>query len=188
MEERENVMSLNRSRIHVAAFSGALALMLLIAPVSAEEKDHNRPVKITFAKWITGLTTAPVFGFLPESEPRLLMAGRTGGSVPDGTYVGEVFQRKVSVNPALMAGITKLEAIYEVHDASGNHVLTALIRGGSNAAGAAILDGVVLAGRRTGAPVHVEFETTVGCEGAPTATTTCFEGTIHVGRVPKGDD
>jgi len=67
-------------------------------------------------------------------------------------------------------------------------VFTALIRGGTNrATGTALLDGIVLAGWRTGAPVHVEFETVVGCMGA-TATTTCFEGTIQVGRVPKGND
>jgi hypothetical protein len=98
------------------------------------------------------------------------------------------------VNPALKAGITKLDAIYEVHDANGNHKLTALIRGGSSlTTGEALLDGFVLAGRRTGAPVHVEFHTimgipgVVGCVGAPVGAT-CLEGTMYVGRAPKGDD
>jgi hypothetical protein len=51
--------------------------------------------------------------------------------------------------------------------------------------GAALLDGVILAGWRTGAPVHVAFDTiTTGCFGAP-AGKTCFVGTIHVGRVPR---
>ena len=67
-----------------------------------------------------------------------------------------------------------------------NPFFTALIRGGTNAAtGASLLDGVVLAGWRTGAAVHVEFETLPGC--SPTGGT-CFEGTIHVGRAPKGND
>jgi hypothetical protein len=118
------------------------------------------------------------------------MAGSTGGDIP-GTFVGEVLQRQLTANPNLKAGIIKLEAIYEVHDVNGDHVFTALIRGGTNqATGAALLDGVVLAGWRTGADVHVQFQTipgTTGCVGAPSGVT-CFEGTIHIGRAPKGDD
>jgi hypothetical protein len=91
----------------------------------------------------------------------------------------------MSVNPALN-NIVRLEAIYEIHN--GDHSFTALIRGGSNnVTGAAQLDGTVLAGWRTGAPVHVEFDTipgTTGCVGAPTGAT-CFMGTIRVGRAPR---
>jgi hypothetical protein len=112
------------------------------------------------------------------------MEGFVGGD-PAVAFVGEILQRQVSVNPNLNS-IVRLEAIYEVHD--GDHSFTALIRGGTNnVTGAALLDGVVLAGWRTGAPVHVEFQTvpgTTGCVGAPVGKT-CFEGTIHVGRAPK---
>jgi hypothetical protein len=180
-------MNINRRHIRVAALSSAIALLLQSAPVMAEgQQGSNRPVEITFTKWVTG----PVF--VPDSfgitEGHGLMVGVTGGDIP-GTFVGEVLQSQRSANPALKAAINKLEAIYEVHDLQGNHVFTALIRGGTNrATGTALLDGIVLAGWRTGAPVHVEFETVVGCTGAPTATTTCFEGTIQVGRVPKGND
>ena len=180
-------MNINRRHIRVAALSSAIALLLQSAPVMAEgQQGSNRPVEITFTKWVTG----PVF--VPDSfgitEGHGLMVGVTGGDIP-GTFVGEVLQSQRSANPALKAAINKLEAIYEVHDLQGNHVFTALIRGGTNrATGTALLDGIVLAGWRTGAPVHVEFETVVGCVGAPTATTTCFEGTIHIGRVPKGND
>jgi hypothetical protein len=178
-------MNINRGHIRVAASSIAIALLLQIAPVKAEPKpDRNGPVDITFTKWVTGVVPATVF--LGITEGRALMEGRTGGAVPDGTFVGEVLQRQQSANPALIAGIIKLEAIYEVHDAYGDHVFTALIRGGTNAAtGAALLDGVVLAGWRTGAAVHVEFQTIPGCSpiGGP-----CFEGTIHVGRTPKGNN
>jgi hypothetical protein len=180
-------MNINRRHIRVAAFASVIALLLQIAPVSSEgQQDRNRPVEVTFTKWVTG----PVF--VPDNfgitEGRGLMEGFTGGDVP-GTFVGEVLQWQRSANPKLKTGINKVEAIYEVHDLDGNHVFTALIRGGTNrATGAALLDGVVLAGWRIGAPVHVEFETRVGCAGAPTPTTTCFEGTIHVGRAPKGDD
>jgi len=184
-------MKINRRHIRVAAFSGAIALLIQIAPVSAERKqDRNRPVEVTFTKWVTGPVFVPnAFGTI---EGRGLMRGVTGGDIP-GTFVGEVLQGQPSANPALKTGINKLEAIYEVHDLQGNHV-TALIRGGTNrATGAAILDGVVLAGWRTGAAVHVEFETIpgtpgIGCVGGAPAGAACFEGTIHVGRAPKGDD
>jgi hypothetical protein len=178
---------MNRSHIRVAAFSGTIALLLQIAPAMAERKeDRNKTVEVTFTKWVTGAVFVPDnFGI---TEGRALMQGFTGGDIP-GTFVGEVLQGQRSANPALKVGINKLEAIYEVHDLNGDHVFTALIRGGTNlATGAALLDGVVLAGWRTGAPVHVEFATIVGCVGAPTPATTCFEGTIHVGRAPKGDD
>ena len=180
-------MNINGSYIRVAAFSGAIALLLQIAPVTAERKhDRNTPVEITFTKWVTERVFVPDgFGI---TEGRGLMQGFTGGDIP-GTFVGEVLQSQRSVNPALKTGINKLEAIYEVHDLNGDHVFTALVRGGTNrATGLALLNGVVLAGWRTGAAVHVEFETIPTCVGAPTPATPCLEGTIRVGRAPKGDD
>jgi hypothetical protein len=160
-------------RIHsrVALFVSAIMLVLPISPVMAGAGgDKNAPVNISFTKWVTTF---------PHME------GITGGDV-DGVYVGEVLQRQVSSNPNLNS-IIRLEAIYEVHDVNGVRSFTALIRGGTDGVtGAALLDGVILAGWRTGAPVHVKFETipaATGCVGAPLATT-CFEGTIHVGRVP----
>ena len=129
-------------------------------PVPSPETKRDRrhgPVEVTFTKWVTGNVLVPDnFGI---TEGRGLMEGFTGGDIP-GTFVGEVLQGQRSANPALKTGISKLEAIYEVHDLNGNHVLTALVRGGTNrATGAALLDGVILAGSRTGAQVHVEFET-----------------------------
>ena len=133
-----------------------------------QHKDRGH-VEITFTKWVT---TFP------------LMEGFTGGDVA-GDFVGEALQRQVTVNQNLN-GIIRLEAVYDVQ--AGDRSFTALIRGGTNAVtGAAILDGVVLAGWRTGAQVHVEFDTipgTTGCVGAPLGVT-CFEGTIHIGRAPK---
>jgi hypothetical protein len=76
--------------------------------------------------------------------------------------------------------------MYEVVD--GDRSFTALIRGGTNAAGAALLDGVVLAGWRIGARVQVEFQRYLpsegGCVGAPLGKT-CFQGIIHVGHAPR---
>ncbi len=159
-----------RLNSRVACFVGALALLVQISPAAAEDhRDNNRPVEVAFTKWVT---TFP------------LMEGFWGGDLAN-KFVGEVFQRQVSVNPALN-GIIRLEAIYEVEN--GDRSFTALIRGGTNnVTGAAQLDGVVLAGWRTGARVHVEFDTipgTTGCFGAP-AGKTCFVGTIHVGRAPQ---
>jgi hypothetical protein len=163
-----------------------------MAVPSTETTRDNRPgpVEVTFTKWITGNVLVPDnFGI---TEGRGLMAGFTGGDIP-GTFVGEVIQGQRSANPALKTGISKLESIYEVHDLNGNHVFTALIRGGTNrATGAALLSGVVLAGWRTGAAVHVEFETYAppptgpGCPDtrAP-ADRTCLVGTIHIERAPK---
>lgn len=138
------------------------------APATERAGDtHRRAVDVTFTKWVT---TSP------------LMEGFTGGDVA-GDFVGEVLQRQVSLN----GRIIRLEAMYEVQ--AGDHSFTALIRGGTNAAtGAALLDGVILAGWRTGARVHVEFQTMIpssptesGCAGAPTGKT-CFQGTIHIER------
>jgi hypothetical protein len=167
--------SMRTVRIHcrVVCFVGAMALLIPFAPVmAAGDDDPHRPVEVTFTKWVT---TSP------------LMEGFWGGDLAN-KYVGEILQRQVSVNPALNT-IVRLEAIYQFHHE--NQFLTALIRGGTNnVTGAAQLDGVVVAGWRTGAPVHVEFDTIpgipgiIGCAGAP-AGKTCFVGTIHVGRAPR---
>jgi hypothetical protein len=152
------------------------------APSTETRKDRRHgPVEVTFTKWVTGPVFVPdAFGI---TEGRSLMEGFTGGDIP-GTFVGEVLQGQPSANPALKTGINKLEAIYEVHDRNGNHVFTALIRGGTNrATGAALLDGVVLAGWRTGARVHVAFQTMTNCAGAPAGR--CFQGSIRVGRAPE---
>jgi hypothetical protein len=157
-------------RSRLACFAAALALLVLSAPVIAGgQNDPNRPVEVTFTKWVT---TSP------------LMEGFWGGETTN-KYVGEILQRQVSVNPALNS-IIRLEAIYEIQN--GDQSFTALIRGGTNnLTGAALLDGVVIAGWRTGASVHVKFDTipaTTGCVGAP-AGKTCFRGTIRVERAPK---
>jgi len=161
-------MSTVRSHTRIACLVGTMLLLFHVAPVIAQGRDDpNRPLESTFSKWVT---TFP------------LMDGYWGGDLTN-RFVGEILERQVSVNPALN-GIIRLEAIYEFH--YGVHFFTALIRGGTNnVTGKAQLDGVVLAGWRTGAPVHVEFDTIpTGCVGAP-AGKTCFVGTIQVGRAPR---
>jgi hypothetical protein len=188
-------------------FAGAIACLLVISPAlagapsdaqgaapqgssvpgfpvpSAEtsRNKHQQPVDITFTKWVT---TFP------------LMEGITGGDVP-GEFVGEVLERQVSqrqaetcYQPAPNCGrVIRLEAFYEVQ--AGDRSFVALIRGGSSGdTGAAQLDGTILFGWRTGARVHVEFQTMIpasstdsACVGAP-AGKNCFQGTIHVAGVP----
>jgi len=169
----------------------AIATLLVLSPalagaqgsrfpgLSTETRNkHRGPVEITFTKWVT---TSP------------LMEGFTGGDVP-GRFVGEVFQRQMSTSlaetcyaPGSCGSIIRIEAMYEVQ--AGNRSFTALIRGGTSGdTGAAILDGVILFGWRTGAREHVEFQTMVApsaaCAAAPLGTN-CFRGTIQVERSPE---
>ncbi len=153
--------------------------------------DRRRgPVEVTFMKWRTAVLP-------PSGVPsRILFRGIVGGDLGAGDFVGEALDRKVSTactafEPACTPGITPatvtgsiitLHAIYDVQ--VGEHSFTALIQGGTDGVtGAALLDGVILAGWRTGAPVHVAFQTLTYCTGAPAGT--CFQGTIRIGRAPE---
>jgi hypothetical protein len=165
----------------VASFAGAVALVMQISPAQATDRDdHNRPVDITFTKW--GVTAPPP----PAPQPPFGLLEGFAGDGPVGSYVGEVLWRQASLN----GHVVGLTAMYEVVD--GDRSFTALIRGGQNAAGAAHFDGVILAGWRAGARVQVVYQRHLAiagmpsCAGAP-LNKTCFEGTIHVGRAPKGD-
>ena len=168
-------------RLHrrVACFAGAVALLVQISPALASDQDHDsRPVEITFTKW--GVAAPP----LPAPQPPFgLFEGFSGDGLL-GSFNAEVLWRQASLN----GHVAGLEAMYEVVD--GDRSFTALIRGGSNAAGAALLEGVILAGWRTGARVQVVFQRyseipgQPSCEGAPLKKT-CFKGTILVGRAPR---
>jgi hypothetical protein len=169
----------------VAALVAAVALLVQISPALASNKKHdnNRPVDITFTKW--GIPApAP-----PAPQPPFGLFEGFVGDGPVGSFVAEVLWRQGSLN----GHVAGLEAMYEFVDwdsEDGDQSFTVLIRGGSNAAGAAHLDGVVLAGWRVGARVQVVFQrylanpTMASCEGAP-INRNCFVGTIHVGRAPR---
>ena len=156
-----------------ASFAGVSVILLLLTPaVGADQFNQAKPVEITYTKWVR------VVGSIT------LLEGFTGGDVV-GTFAGEVLETQLSFDGA----IRRIEAVYEVE--AGDQSFTALIRGGRTTnPGDAILDGVILAGWRTGAKVHVEFKVIPApspldpaCLGAP-AGLTCFQGTISVGRVP----
>ena len=161
----------------VASFICAVALAAQISPIVAADGDHddNRPVEITFTKWGApppAVPPTPFFG---------LFEGFADGG-PMGSFGAEVLWRQASIN----GHVAGLEAMYEV--VNGDRSFTALIRGGSNPAGLGLLDGVILAGWRTGARVHVEFQRYLpsegGCVGAPVGKN-CFVGTIYVGHAPR---
>ncbi len=187
-------MRTNRLHIRVATLACAVALLLQMPPVMAgdqRDNDHNsRPVEVTFTKWFTG-APAVTDGF-GDAEHHGLFTGVADGGAP-GTFAGEVLQNQPSRHPDLQyqdngpkPEIARLEAIYKVQAGDGS--FTALIHGGSNnVTGVGLLDGTILAGWRTGAPVHVEFQRipgTPGCVAAPIGAT-CWVGTIRVGRAPR---
>ena len=168
-------MSTSHTRGRVISLVGAIVMLLPMSrAMAANDNDNNRPVEISFTKW----------GAPPPAVPPTPFFGLFEGFTADGgagSFGAEVLWRQTSVN----GHVSGLEAMYEVFD--GDRSFTALIRGGSNAAGAGRLEGVILAGWRTGARVEVEFQRHLpaegGCPGAPFGKT-CFEGTIRVGHVP----
>jgi hypothetical protein len=183
------------SRVLIAA-----VLLLQLSPALATGQPDaqqattqgSRPLEVIFTKWpTTGLPP------LPALPGRTLFQGFVGGDLGDGDFVGEVLDSKVSTActafappctpgitpPTITGSIGALQAIYEVQ--VGENSFTALIQGGRNrvTGGLALLDGVILAGWRTGARVHVAFQTTADCAGAPAGP--CFQGVIRVERTPE---
>ena len=200
-------------RSGVSSFVIAVVLLLLISPALAggqapavtqgtgspgvtvpgtdtDEQKRHGPVEVAFTKWRTAQIPPP-----PAVTVRSLFAGIVEGDLGEGDFVGEVLDRKVSTPCTLTAppctpeipatgSIVALHAIYEVQ--AGEHSFTALIQGGTNGVTtAALLNGVILAGWRTGAPVHVAFRTISSCtgrDGAPHGP--CFQGTIRIEPAP----
>jgi hypothetical protein len=165
----------------VASFVTAVTLLVQISPALASDQDHdhdNRPVEITFTKW--GAIPPPP----PAPQPPFGLFEGFAGDGLLGSFNAEVLWRQASVN----GHVAGLEAMYEVVD--GDRSFTALIRGGQNAAGLGLLDGVILAGWRAGARVQVVYQRYLAiagmssCASAP-LNKTCFEGTIYVGRAPR---
>lgn len=118
--------------------------------------------------------TPPPTPPFPPGDPGqniILFTGFTGGDAA-GAFAAEVLYRKVSSD----GSIAQLWPVYKV--AAGNRSFTALIQGGSNAAGLGLLEGVIMDGWRTGARVRVRFQRMTNCDNAPAGT--CFQGTIRI--------
>jgi hypothetical protein len=129
---------------------------------AANHSDAGSVTEVSFIKWFT---TAPT------------MTGNT--SLGAGTFAGTITKRIVFDNSV----IVQLGAIYQVKDPSGDHSFTAVIEGMENLQTAsAVLNGVVTAGWRVGAQVHVSFDIIRPCALAtgPSAVGTCFQGTIRI--------
>ena len=163
-------------------FASILILILLSLQISPDlaagpqgQSENHQNFEVTFTKWGTGSTppTSPPF---PPGDPGQtinLLSGFAGGDAPGG-FKAEVLYRKASSD----GSIAQLWPIYKV--SSGNRSFTALIQGGSTAAGLGLLEGVIMDGWRTGARVRVRFQRMTNCEGAPAGT--CFKGTIRILR------
>ena len=145
-----------------------------MAKASHRDSILDAGLKVMFRKGYVGAGVRDI----------VLEAGAPQGSFTNHfrskeTFAGEVLERQVSTN----GRVNKLEAFYDVVD--GDRSFTALVHGGTDVqTGAALLDGVILAGWRTGDRVHVQFQVMTNCVGAPLGR--CFQGTIQIG--PHGDD
>ena len=163
----------------VASFVGAVALLMQISPALATgQDDHNRPVEITFTKW--GVTAPP----LPAPQPPFgLFEGFSGDRLRGlvrrrGSLATTEPERARQWTRGHVRGRGRGPFVHGAHP------------GRVECGGLGLLDGVILAGWRTGARVQVVFQRYLAiagmpsCEGAP-VNKTCFVGTIHVGRAPK---
>lgn len=186
------------------ALTGA-AVMTVLLPMSAViaagqgDTDHvnqlgDRPVTVSFTKWRVNVPADP-------TQPPFQFDGVARGPVA-GTFVAEVLQRQSTGFTKFRNPLTRLEAVYEVQTEAcvatpaicgvdDDHSFTALIRGGQDLAASGRLDGVILAGWRTGARVRVEFvrhlpstPTEFACADAP-INKVCFEGTVEIDRAPN---
>ena len=181
-------MPSNSCHRRVALLVGATALLLQTSPSMAGDQFHSqRPVAITYTKWVN---TVPQ---VPPAPSINLLEGITGGDVV-GTFSGEVLRSQLGSTLDAGIQIQLIEAVYRVTGDNGGPSFTALLRGGRTntpTGGDALLDGFILDGWRTGAPVHVEFTripapspSGFACAEVPRPGLACFQGTIHVGRAP----
>jgi hypothetical protein len=181
-------MTTTSTHRRVALFAGAVALLLQMSPSIAQgQLDNQRPVAITYTKWVNTVPQTP-------PAPNIsLLEGVTGGDVI-GIFSGEVLRSQLGSTLDVGVQIQSIEAVYRVTGDNGGPSFTALLRGGRTntpTGGDALLDGFVLDGWRTGAPVHVEFTripasspSAFACAEVPRPGIACFQGTIHIGRAP----
>ena len=178
-------MKTTRIATRFASFLSVFLLVLQISPVWAAapqgHSENHQSFVVTFTKWGVGVTPAASAPFPPADPGQTisLFTGFAGGDAP-GAFSAEVLYRKASTD----GSIAQLWPIYKV--SSGNRSFTALIQGGSTAAGLGLLEGVIMDGWRTGARVRVRFQRMTNCEGAPAGT--CFKGTIRILRDDPQDE
>jgi len=185
-------MAITDNQRRVVMCAAAAALLLQMSSLEANGNNNgrgdahdNRAILVTFTKWRVNAPVVPA-----------QFTGKARGRAA-GVFFAEVLQAQSTAFPSLRNSLTRLEAVYEVQTEAcvrapevcglnGDRSFTALLRGGQDAAASGRLDGVVLAGWRTGARVHVEFERHIpltpanfACKDAPIGTT-CFQGTLRI--------
>ena len=163
-------------------FASILSLILLTLQIAPDltagpqgQSENHQNFEVTFTKWVAGVTPHPAPPF-PSADPGqniILLTGFTGGDAP-GALAVEILYRKTSTD----GSINQLWPIFKV--SAGNRSFTALVQGGSNAAGLGLLEGVIMDGWRLGARVRVRFQRMTNCDGAPAGT--CVKGTIRILR------
>ena len=164
-------------RVHSGVASFLIASVILLRPLTAvgsarlgsdgDEGQDRRGIEVSFTKWVTIVPGYPQ------------MEGFTGGDVT-GSFSGEILVAQTTTDN----GITRLEAVYEVH--AGRRSFTALVQGGqNNLTGSARLDGTVLGGWRTGDRVHVKYDV-IHCAEPNAFQGICFRGLIRIG--PASED
>ena len=172
-------MQTTRIATRFASLLSLVLLMIQTSPIAAagpqEQSENYQTFEVTFTKWGIGVTPPPTPPFPPADPGQTisLFIGTTGGDAP-GSLAAEVLYRKASTD----ASVAQLWPVYKV--SAGNRSFTALIQGGSTAAGLGLLEGVIMDGWRTGARVRVRFQRTTDCGGTPASS--CFKGTIRILR------
>lgn len=160
-----------RTRSRIAAFVGAIMLLLPISPglaagdarLSTEGNDSRRGIEVTFTKWVTDFPN---------------MAGLVSGDVGGGLFAGEI------LNVEQTGAITRIEALYHVR--GGDRRFTARVHVvQNNETGTAAIRGVVMQGAFRGQRVRGEYQVIAPC-GIINAQNgsegdVCFQGTLGVG-------
>ena len=93
-------MSTTRTRRRVTSLVGAIVMLLPVSLAMAEGQRRPEQARRSHLHEV-GLTDVSVYG-------------RLTGATTSRSFVGEVLQRQVSVNPDLNGNVNRLEAIYEV--------------------------------------------------------------------------
>jgi len=154
-------------------FAGLIAVLVLATGITAasaqtqNRKAHAKTLELTYTKWF-----APGF---PH------MVGVVGGDIV-GQFGGAVLEAAPDGT-----GRIQLNAIYIVRVPDDpSRSLTIHVKGAQDPSGAAVLDGRVVQGWRSGARAHAQFQRISSCPEASGAP--CFRGTIGIKQRDDDED
>jgi hypothetical protein len=159
-----------------AAMSFAVAAQARPATGGSPAGDWNhRSADVTFTKWVTTLPANP------PSAAGISMAGKVGGDVGPGDFVGKVLRDDSTSKP----GFWLAQALYGFNGSQHSFVAYNFIAEDHTTTGpvTATIRGVVIWGWMRGARVTGEYTLWEKC---PIDTpgnvfgTVCFQGTLHL--------